>query len=189
MQVKLEKAFKENVYTSEQQITITGTKCKIVGSIQITKAYLDNDNLRICEYRVWLKCNDKEVQKEFSVLGRWATRVRGSKYCTQIDNIRVGYDTSKEAKAAAMAFIEEVVNDFEATQPTNKKPAVTYDQVQTLMSILNSGVGAGTNEHGMDSDEEIVITSSGKNGGVFKVTIQYNEYDQRWHHNATKIEQ
>ena len=114
MQVKLEKAFKENVYTSEQQITITGTKCKIVGSIQITKAYLDNDNLRICEYRVWLKCNDKEVQKEFNVLGRWATRVRGSKYCTQIDNIRVGYDTSKEAKAAAMSFIEFVAKDFEA---------------------------------------------------------------------------
>ena len=114
MQIQLQKSYKENVYTSEEQITITDTKCKIVGSIQITRAYLNNKYLKVCNYRVWLKCNDKEVQKEFDVKGRWATRIRGSKYCTQIDNVRVGFNTSREARGFAISFIEFVAKDFEA---------------------------------------------------------------------------
>ena len=124
--IKLTKLERENTYNAESIITLDG---QWIGDVEIRYGYTEQNKLRIKSYSVsvhknhvwsWLVgdtsvsvTNSDTVKQCFTVDGTWETKSEiypwSTRVLTGFETFTSEYKTTKAAKAAALAFITDVV--------------------------------------------------------------------------------
>lgn len=111
-QIKLTKLERQNTYTATCDILLDGA---CIGRWDVTYAYIHN-RFRVNAY--WVQMNETGTAFEFQVDGTWETKAYYTTLypVSKYETFQNGYKTSKEAKAAALAFITETVEAAEAAK-------------------------------------------------------------------------
>jgi hypothetical protein len=128
--ITLGKSEKENTYNAESDIyiDIDTPAGRCIGTVEIKYGYTLQNKLRIKEYcvsvhKTWIwqylmgettyACSTDTVVQSFKVDGTWETKSEiypwSTKVLTGFETFTSEYKTTKAAKAAALAFITDVV--------------------------------------------------------------------------------